>query len=146
MTQCKVIRKQNFEISNLKYPRYVEANVPFDISFTITNLNWLLPDKYVVYLHQNERVIYHESAWSDAKGIITITHTIHGLSSGIYNYNLSVLDDGIMSNQCEDYKTFGITVLGPGENKPIFEGLKEYWYVVIGFILLAIMIIYRKLI
>ena len=133
MTRCASTRKDTFEITKLDYPRYVKSNSGIDISFSITNLNWLFPDKAFVYLYMNNDIVFSASPWINPNTTVSYNETFIPDAPGTYKFHLSVINNEMNETRCEDYKDFNIKVFGEGQVNPIIdpitESVFEYWYI-----------------
>ena len=138
MTQCQTKRKDNFEIDGVDFPDFLYASEVGTITFRVKNKNVLIPDKMIVSLSRDGREVFRESTWLGAKAVYEHGYHVNLPRPGKYNFHLAVLDDKLLSDQCEDYQNFTITCLNEGESKTINE-LMEYWYLaVFGLILLFV--------
>ena len=142
MTQCNVIRKENFEIKDLSYPKFVHINEPEQIEFTIKNMNRFFPDNFIVYLYNRDKIIFQDNGWVNAGISQEYTIPVTLSKPGTYHFHLSLLDDKLLSDQCEDYKNFTITCLKPGESTSTHETMNfitEYWYLfIIGLVVIIL--------
>ena len=128
MTKCTSIRKDTFEISKLDYSKYVDTDEDINISFSITNLNWLFPDKAFIYLYMNNQIVFEASPWINPNTTLSYNETFIINTPGVYKFHLSVTNNEMNQVRCEDYKNFSIRVLGEDESQPIPDWV---WYLIV---------------
>lgn len=124
MSKCRIKNKKNFEIVNISHPKVVHIKENFKVGFKIKNLNWLIPDNFKLYLYENDEVIYTYKGWVNAGDTVEFNPEFSISESGRFKFHLSLMNDRILDDTCEDYVEFSIICLEEGGSKTLSE-IKE---------------------